>query len=327
MAFQHVYGQQQAKKMLLTALNRDSLSHAYLFAGPRGTGKKAMALALAQAVMCLSRLEDGDACGHCVECRKVEHMNHPNVLWVEPDGASVKIAQIRQLQQDLAYQASRGQRKVYMIGQAERMTAEAANSLLKFLEEPFSPTLAVLLTDHVQALLPTILSRVQLVPFVPLAKEAMLEAMLAEGADPVLSRAAVHVTSGLEAARTIIQLNAFAEIRNLVIQLGQECLTHWASAQLTIHQKVLKPPVAEQLDLFLDLLTLWFKDMIQYQLGRKEQAVFPDQEAWLAKQAFLRGPDQWVACMEAAVDAKKRIRANVNPALALEQLAVRVQGG
>ncbi len=327
MAFQHVHGQQQAKQMLLTALNRNTLSHAYLFAGPRGTGKKALAAALAQAVMCVARLEDGDACGQCVECRKVEHHNHPNVMWMEPDGSSIKIAQIRQLQQDLAYRASQGQRKVYIIGQAERMTAEAANSLLKFLEEPFSPTLAILLTDQVQALLPTIQSRVQLVPCVPLAKDVMLDALLADGTDPLLCRAAVQVTAGLDAARELIQLNAFAEIRNLVIQLGQECLTHWASAQLTIHQKLLKPPVSEQLDLFLDLLTLWFKDMIQVQLGRKEQAVFSDQEAWLAKQAILRGPDQWVACMEAAIGAKKRIRANVNPALALEQMAVRVQGG
>src|SRR5690606_37386026 len=143
-----------------------------------------------------------------------------------------------------------------------------------------------------------IVSRVQLVPCAPLAKEEMLVALLEEGADPVLSRVAVHVTSGLEAAREIIQLNAFAEIRNLVIQLGKQCLTHWASAQLTIHQKLLKPPVSDQIDLFLDLLTLWFKDMIQYQLGRKEHAVFLDQEAWLVKQAFLRGPDQWIACME-----------------------------
>ncbi len=96
MPFTSIRGQQHAKRLLQNGLRSDTLSHAYIFTGPVGTGRKKMAFALAQAVYCTGMKDD--ACGTCLECRKVEHGNHPDLHWIEPDGASIKIEQVRELQ-------------------------------------------------------------------------------------------------------------------------------------------------------------------------------------------------------------------------------------
>src|ERR1700738_5043291 len=96
MSFATIMGQERVKRLLQNGLKNESLSHAYIFSGPSGSGRRQMALTLAQAVYC-TEMKD-DACGICLNCRKVEHQNHPDLHWIEPDGASLKIEQIRELQ-------------------------------------------------------------------------------------------------------------------------------------------------------------------------------------------------------------------------------------
>src|SRR5690606_24330517 len=124
--------------------------HAYLFTGPAGTGKLALANRFAKALCCL-QLIDGVACGNCGECRKFDHGNQQDVLYLAPDGQSIKIDQIRQLQRNMVYRTTSSKRMVYIVEQAHKMTVQAANSLLKFLEEPVSPVVAILLTNNDQA--------------------------------------------------------------------------------------------------------------------------------------------------------------------------------
>ena len=167
MSFESIIGQDRAKQMLQNGLRNKQLSHAYIFNGPVGTGKQRMALALAQAIFCEQQSED--ACGHCLECRKTENQNHPDLHWVQPEGNTIKIEQIRELQRQFTFRASSAQTKVYVILQADRMTVQAANSLLKFLEEPQSTVVAILITDNGHAMLPTIQSRAQWITFKPAA--------------------------------------------------------------------------------------------------------------------------------------------------------------
>ncbi len=325
MSFQSIIGQERAKRLLQNGLRQNKLSHAYIFSGPAGTGKRKMALTLAKAVFCLE--QNGDSCGNCLECRKVEHGNHPDLFFVQPDGASIKIEQIRELQKLFAYRSAASQTKVYIIDQADRMTVQAANSLLKFLEEPHGATVAILIAENGQALLPTIQSRAQWVPFTRIAPQRMIPALIEEGYSPALVRPAVHLAAGPDAARELIQLNWFAETRNVVIQLAKECTSKAASALVTVHEKVVKTELVHHIDTMFDLFVLWFKDMIHIQTGRKEGIVYIDQSDWMAEHAFSRNTEGWVHCMEQAVEAQKRLRFHVNPQLALEQFIIEVQGG
>ncbi|MFD2611570.1 DNA polymerase III subunit delta' [Paenibacillus gansuensis] len=325
MSFEAIIGQDRAKRMLQNGLRQGRTSHAYIFSGPRGTGRQEMAFALAKAIFCTEGTDE--ACGHCLECRKLAHGNHPDLHKVEPEGTSIKIEQIRQLQKDFAYRATASQTKIYIISEAEKMTVQAANSLLKFLEEPQSAVVAILITENGHALLPTIQSRAQWVPFLPLPPQQMIEILEKEGHSQVLVRSAVHLAAGIDACREIIQLNWFAEIRNVMIQLAKECINKFAAALITAQSKVFKTELAEHIDTLLQLFVLWFKDMVHIQCSRQESIVFVDQSEWMAKHAFSRDISYWIGCMEKALELQKRLRFHVNPQLAFEQFVIDIQGG
>ncbi|MCZ8517527.1 DNA polymerase III subunit delta' [Paenibacillus filicis] len=324
MSFAAIEGQDRVKRILQNSLREDKVSHAYIFTGPAGTGRRAMAKAFAQAIYC--KVLPDDACGECLDCRKVEHGNHPDLYIIEPDGASIKIEQIRELQKQFAYRASASGVKMYILQDADKMTVQAANSLLKFLEEPTSQVVAVLLTDNGNALLPTIRSRAQWVPFMPLNKSSMTKQLLNEGHPAVLVQAAVRLASGTGAARELIQGNGFAEIRNLVIQLTKESLSRLPSALLTAQQKLGKGELSEQLPRFLDMLILWLKDMVRLSLGHRDDLVYTDQTEWMTQQVYQYRVEHWISCLEHAVETQKRLRFHANSQLALENILMRLKG-
>lgn len=328
MGFQQIVGQERVVRMLRGSLQSGRLSHAYLFSGPPGTGKRKAAHVFAQAVLCTADIDAGDKpCGACVECRKVDNGNHPAVHIIEPDGKHIKLEQIQRLQREFSYRAAAAQHKIYRIEHADRMTSEAANSLLKFLEEPTSNMMAILLSDNAHAVLPTLRSRSLSVPFVPLSPANMVEILVRESLPESLIRPAVHMTSGIEAARELIQLNGFAEMRDIVIILMKECLTRAATASVAIQRHIVKPGLTDQIDTLLDLLALWLKDLLYIQVGRKDRIVYKDQMEWLTKQSFSRDGASWIRCMEHVVRARQRLRTNANPQLILEQCMIHIQEG
>jgi len=327
MPFADIQGQEAAKRLLQSGLIHHRLSHAYIFAGPVGTGRKRMALALAQAMFCLE--QTGDACGMCLECRKVEHGNHPDLHIIEPDGASIRIDQIRELQKEFAYRAtaSAGGSKFYMIDRADTMTVQAANSLLKFLEEPSSRVVAVLIAENGHALLPTIQSRAQWIGFTPMPRDLMVKQLLDEGHPAPLVHPAAHLTAGLGAARELIASNWFAETRNVVIQLTKETISRFPSSFVTVQQKWAKTEWTGHTDVLFDLWILLLKDIVQLSMGRKDKLVYIDQTDWMISLSYSRDAASWVTLLERAVELKKRLRFNANPQLVLEKMLVVIQGG
>ncbi|MGZ9587070.1 DNA polymerase III subunit delta' [Paenibacillus marinisediminis] len=325
MSFQHILGQERAKMILQHGLQAEKVSHAYLFSGPAGTGKMQTALTFAKALFC-ERLKD-DCCNECLSCRKIDHGNHPDVHIIEPEGQSIKIEQIRELQREFSYRSHPSSRKIYIMKQADKMTVQASNSLLKFLEEPTSPTVAILLAEHGQSMLPTIVSRSQWVPFSPQDPKLIYDRLMQEGVSPTLARCAVQLVNGLEQGRELCQQNWFAELRNVMLQLGKECTGRLSAALLTAQQRIFKTELAEHTDMVFRLFHLWFRDMLNYQLNRQDSLVYQDQLEVISKIAWTRSAEGWIRCMEASAEAQKRIRANVNPQLVLEQFLVGMQGG
>ncbi|MBE0338445.1 DNA polymerase III subunit delta' [Paenibacillus sp. 28ISP30-2] len=320
MSFQNIMGQDIAKKMLQSALRNEAVNHAYVFSGPPGSGQIKMAQTFAKALFC-ERMTD-DACGECLSCRKVEHGNHPDLFIVEPDGATIKIDQIRGLQRIFSYKSESANPKVYIIQQADTMTVQAANSLLKFLEEPQVPVVGILISENGQALLPTIQSRTQQVPFHALQPEVMMQALIGEGYTAGLVRSAVHIASGLESCREILQQNWFAEIRNVVLQLVKESMSRGSSSIILAQQKIFKTGLSEHLDILFHLFHLWFKDMLHFRYGRHESIVFIDHLESVSKLAITRSTEQWVSYMDLAANCRKKLRFHVNGQLCVEQLLI-----
>ncbi|CAM3546402.1 MULTISPECIES: DNA polymerase III subunit delta' [Brevibacillus] len=318
--------QPRASELLYHSLRNDRLAHAYLFTGPKGAGKKQMALHLAKSLFCSEK--EADACGACLTCRRIESGNHPDVLLLSPDGASIKIDQIRALQKEMAMRAVESHHKVYIIEHVDKMTTQAANSLLKFLEEPPAGVLAVLLTEHSHAILPTILSRCQIVPFSPLSAEAITKKLCESGVLPGMAQVASHITTNVEEALVLSQSESFAQLRNLVIQLVHECKQRNSSALFTIHDMMHKSDkIKEELPLFLDLLILWLRDILYVQVGRHAHLIHSDQQDVLQGQALIWTKAELLRGIDLVMETKYRIERNANAQLALERLVLHIQEG
>lgn len=154
-------GQEKNVRLLKAALVGERVAHAYLLSGPPGSGKKTLARIFAAALNCEGRGPgwDGEPCGECRSCQKLAHGAHPDVQEIVPEGSRLKVEQMRELRRENARRPYEGRHKVFLIDQVELMTEEAANSLLKTLEEPPGPAVFLLLTAYPARLLPTIVSR------------------------------------------------------------------------------------------------------------------------------------------------------------------------
>lgn len=172
LTFEEVAGQTQIVQTLKNALKENKIAHAYLFAGPRGTGKTTMARLLAKALNCQSGF--GHQCNKCESCLAINEGTHPDVI--EIDAASNRgIDDIRDLISKIKYSPVLGKYKVYIIDEVHMMTTEAFNALLKTLEEPPANVVFILATTEPYKLMPTILSRVQRYDFDKVSDENILE--------------------------------------------------------------------------------------------------------------------------------------------------------
>ncbi|MDY4041195.1 MAG: DNA polymerase III subunit delta' C-terminal domain-containing protein [Collinsella sp.] len=185
--------QPRVRDFLARAAGSDRTSHAYLFLGAPGSGKLDAAWALAQALLCERTGEHG--CGACDGCIRVARRTHPDVHLYQPESATgYLIAQTRGLLEEVALAPIRGAGKVYIIDRAEQLRANTANALLKTLEEPPAGVTFILLGTSAEAILPTIVSRCQCVPFRLIAPEQAAAAVeRATGAAPERCRVAVAV--------------------------------------------------------------------------------------------------------------------------------------
>ncbi|HEY7544503.1 MAG TPA: DNA polymerase III subunit delta', partial [Blastocatellia bacterium] len=208
MPFASLAGNERIKKLLRRAVREGRVSQGLLLAGPKGVGKHQFALALAQAVNC-ENPKEGDACGHCPQCIKIAAGEHVDVQTISPDGQFIKIEQTRKLSEAAQFRPYEGRRRVFILDEAHRLNLNAANSILKTLEEPPATSLIILITSKPYSLLETIRSRCRMLSFAPLA-DSELETFLA-----------ANYRRPAEETRLLARLARGSVGRALEIDLGQ----------------------------------------------------------------------------------------------------------
>src|SRR5687767_6616242 len=206
-------GNPRVVQILQRALAQDRLPHALIFAGPAGIGKRALAVLLAQRLNCFNP-QGEDACGLCPSCQKILAFSHPDVRIVTPDGAFIKIEQIRALIGEIAFQPFEGKYRVVILDPADQMRPETANSLLKTLEEPVSRTFLILITTKPYSLLVTIRSRCRMLQLGRIPQEQIEEYLVAkEGRSKEEARLAANFSDGSLAAALSFDANELSRQR------------------------------------------------------------------------------------------------------------------
>ncbi|WP_138420020.1 DNA polymerase III subunit delta' [Aquibacillus sediminis] len=312
-------------KMLMNSIAKDRISHAYLFHGTKGTGKYELSLLLAKTIFCQNR-ESTEPCHKCVDCHRIDSGNHPDVHQIIPEGQSIKKEQILHLQKEFRYTGMESNRKVYIIKDADKMTGNASNRLLKFLEEPSKLTTAILLTENSQSILQTIRSRCQIMSLKPLnptnIKKRLEQEGLSSSNATLVAALTNEVTEGLEISKD----EWFANARKLVVQLIEVLQEKPNEALLFIHNQWMQHfKDREQLQRGLDLLLIWFKDIIYKQVDHENAIIFISEMERLDKSSMLWSRKQVTNTLGEIMEAKRKLDQNVNPALVMEQLTLHIQ--
>lgn len=173
MKFKDEMGNEKVKELLRKSIRKNRISSSYLFFGPQGSGKTATAYAFVQSIFCDNFISQNDACDECKYCRLIKKREYPDFYVISPGSStkesktkSIKIGQIRQLQNNLNLKSYYPKKKVVIVESAEMMNLNAQNAFLKSLEEPPGDTVIILITNNINMLLPTIISRCQKTAFV-----------------------------------------------------------------------------------------------------------------------------------------------------------------
>lgn len=204
---------------LAAQIRKDDVAHAWLFAGPRGSGKRPAAVAMAAALNC--PVEPDVGCGQCSSCLRILRHRHPDVHHVVPEGPLIPVATIREQVIPEAYRSPfEGHRKVFVIEEAERMNPEAQNALLKTLEEPQPDTIFVLISDREEELLDTVKSRCRTIHLEPVPEARVVELLESEGAVAGEALLAARLSDGdIELARALAFDDATRDRRALWLSI------------------------------------------------------------------------------------------------------------
>src|SRR5579864_3981365 len=321
-----IVGHEHTIDLLRRALVAQRVQHAYLFTGPEHIGKTLLAQRFAQTLLCTGgpdpHLVPQSPCGVCLSCRKVLHGNHPDVHTIAraPDKQFILIEQVRGLQSDSARKTLEGRRNIFIIQGMHEMNVQAANCLLKTLEEPEPDVVLLLTAPDPGLLLPTILSRVQQIPM-HLLTSAQIKAAL-EQYWSVEEQEAVLVAA-LAAGRMGWAVQAIEKEDMLASRKTQlETL-----ARLPTLSRARRFEVAQQLSAdgdrlrgILELWLLWWRDMVLAAHNSLDRVVNVDRSSLLEKQAAKVGQAEAQRMVRAILGTMEALDQNVNARTALEVL-------
>ena len=328
--FREILGQDWVVSHLKTARQSGRLSHAYLFLGPEGVGKATTARALAAALNCAQPADDGDACGTCPSCRRMQAGTHPDFLVIAPEEskAQIGIEKIRELRRLTAYPPLGGGWRVVLIKPAEALTVQndaAANALLKTLEEPPDRHLLVLTARGEADLLPTIVSRCHKLAFAPLPSALIIGELERRSSLPRSQAALVAALSGGSLGRALA-LDPGELVRQRDQVLSDLAHLNRGSTGVVLEWAQRLTKNRADLNNFLLLAQLWYRDLLlahfQAPAGLlAHQDILPALEQARAEGA----PANWFANCAALGAAQRHLQANLNPELTLDILGLGLQ--
>lgn len=325
--FKNILGQTQIREHLQTALDKNSISHAYLFCGDTGSGRQTMAAAFAKALLCENPGEHHDSCGQCKSCLQAESGNHPDIHYITHEKFSIGVDEIReQLNNDIQIKPYSSQYKVYIIPDANRMTEQAQNALLKTLEEPPAYAVIILISENESSLLSTILSRCITLHMKPLSKEEITEYLISElQMEPERAQIAAGFCQG-----NIGQAIRFANSEDFQVMKAQvlQLLKQIDTMSLPSIAEVIRSFAQDKKNIYdyLDLMLLWYRDVLMFKVTKDANLLlYRNEYHSISVQASKRSYEDIEQIIQAIDKAKVRLDANVNFDIAIELMLLTIK--
>jgi DNA polymerase-3 subunit delta' len=320
--FDQIVGQDRSVDILRRAIGSGRLHHANLLTGPEGVGKRTLAIVAAARLNC--ETPDGpEPCGHCRGCELVFDNTHPDLVFVEPDGRMIKVEQVREIISLMRFRPSEGGSRVVVIEHADQMREEAANALLKTLEEPNPQTIFFMLSSQPHRLLSTIRSRCQPLVMSALSVEHVLQVLAVQGhsADDVESVVAARASEG-SVARAIELIESpwwqsrtelFA--RFIALLDGSDDAVTWADS-LSKTKELVEPT--------LTLLRALLRDMMLVSSGAEAGRLVHEDVQGVRALASRLQTERVVRMLSWIEAAERELLGNVNARMVLEILFLKM---
>jgi DNA polymerase III subunit delta' len=330
--FEKIIGQQLPVRILQTLLRSTALPHALLFTGMNGVGKRSAARIVAMTLNCRQQqMPTGAPCGKCPPCRQIQSDKHPDVPLIEPQANLLRIDRIRELLATLTMKPFSARHRVVIIAEAHRMNPEAANALLKMLEEPPDRTMLILTASQQSDLLPTIVSRCRNIRFNPLSPGNLTTLLKQEpDGDTGCTNTAAKLSGGSLTKARQLTLPIWRQRRNWVIRAAgldrpqpQKAPPEGMTVALTFAGQLARNKDLVQ-DL-LDILKTWIRDLsiLPY---HPDLVINVDRRETLDKVRPGMNEEQLLIMWQAVEKAQKDIAARANLRLTVDVMALSMAG-
>lgn len=327
-SFKDVVGHKNIIKYIQNAVSADAVSHAYILNGERGSGKKLLANLFAMSMLCENRDEDGDACGKCRSCRQALSGNNPDIIRVTHEKPNtISVDDIReQINNDVVIRPYSGKYKIYIIADADLMSVQAQNALLKTIEEPPQYAVIMLLTENAEVMLPTIRSRCVMMKLRNI-KDQLVKKYLMEHMEIPDYKADVCVAfaqGNMGKAIMLANSEYFNEIKEEAIHL----LRNIDDMSVPELMEAVKRCMTYKLEIndYLDIIAIWYRDVLIYKATKSlDRVVFSDQLKYIKERASKSSYEGIENILKGIEKAKARIKANVNFELTMELLLLTVK--
>ena len=325
--FKDIIGQEQVKKHLQDGIKKGNLSHAYIINGETGSGRRLLASALTKTLLCEDRTEQGDACCKCKSCIQADTNNHPDIRFVTHEKASIGIDDIRdQLINDITIKPYSSSHKVYIIPDANKMTEQAQNALLKTIEEPPAYATILLLTENAQNLLSTITSRCITLNTEPLKQEEITQYLIKNlQMEPEQAQIAAGFCQGnVGKAIHFASSEDFQEMKADTLALLKKVDTMELSDIMSLIKELSQRK--GRINEYLDLMLLWYRDVLMFKVTKDANLLlYRDEYKAISEQASVRNYEDIEKIIKAIDKAKVRLDANVNFETAIELLLLTIK--
>lgn len=324
--FKDVVGHRDIIQYIQTAVEKDKVSHAYILNGERGSGKKLLANLFAQTLQCEVGKEE--PCYECHACKQAVSGNHPDIIRVtheKPNSISVDDIRV-QINEDIQVKPYNGKYKIYIVPDADMMTVQAQNALLKTIEEPPAYAVILLLTENADSLLPTICSRCVMLKLRnikdTLVKKYLMETM--QIPDYKADVCTAFAQGNIGKAIMLANSEHFNEIKEEAILLLKN-IDNMELPELVEAVKRISVYKIEITD-YLDILMIWYRDVLIYKATKNiDRVIFGDQMDYIKERARKSSYEGIGTILEAVEKAKSRLRANVNFDLVMELLLLTIK--